>query len=174
MKTPHEMAAVGKEFSEQTALFAWAAMARNFGQFVAAHDAAYQVAGWAKKQLDGQHQYGGGLGYVKAIPIPELKWLHAIKNQGHGDAIRGARSAAEGVKRGVFDTFLPWPMARISNGIVVQRYYGLYIELKRKGKSNTSAEQLEFGQDMKAAGYAAEICVGWEAARDVILAYLPR
>lgn len=163
-KTPWEMADVGAEFSHQTALFAWAAMARMFGDLAANDPKSYSVAGHAQKLALNGH----------GRPVPELKWLHAIKNQGHGDSVRGGRSKAEGVRAGVFDMFLPFPMARLSNGIVVERFYGLYVELKKPGKHKTSDVQETFQSDIKAVGYAAEVCVGWEAARDVILRYLGR
>lgn len=176
-KTPWEMAAVGKEFSHQTALFAWAAMARNFGVKAANDPLSYSVAGHAVKQM-------GMLGL--SAQIPELRWLHAIKNAEKGGAVRGALSQAEGVRSGVFDVFLPEPAAwTISQPFGVLGsphkalfgYCGLYIELKtpdRIGHKNGGASdaQLEFQRDMRAAGYAAEICHGWEAARDCLLTYL--
>lgn len=48
--------------------------------------------------------------------VPALEWFHAIPNGGsRGDddksrKIRGAQLKAEGVRQGVADTFLPWPV----------------------------------------------------------------
>lgn len=175
MKTPWETAAVGKEFSHQTALFQWAAMARSFGDRAANEAFSYTKAGYAKELFD------QGL----SSPMPELEWLHAIKNQGHGDAIRGARSAAEGVRPGVFDVFLPvmrpsYDMRDVhafEGGYPIDQcalFGGLYVELKRPGKNKVSDAQEAFQAYAREAGYAAEIVVGWEAARDVILRYLGR
>lgn len=176
-KTPQEMADVGAEFSHQTALFAWAAMAIGWGVECAKWPEAYTKDGWARENFGD---------YAKNPHcVPELKWLHAIKNQGHGDAIRGGRSKAEGVKPGVFDTFLPVPREVQStgfNGIVsnsVSRYNfpvqcGLYLELKKPGKNSTSKLQEDFQADMRALGYAAEVVVGWIEGRDTLLRYLGR
>jgi hypothetical protein len=82
---------------------------------------------------------------------------------------------AEGVKAGVFDIFLPVPKEAYGIepcGYMQLDYCGLYIELKRKDGGKASTEQLDFQNDMHQAGYKAEICHGWEAARDCILEYL--
>ncbi len=176
MKSPWETAAVGREFSEQTALFQWAAMATSFGLRAANDPLSYKVEGHAKAVFQSSW----------ADQVPQLTWLHAIKNQGHGDAVRGARSAMEGVKAGVSDVFLPVPIGyevRYSDQVAPfegglygrdgRTYCGLYVELKRQGKNGgASDKQLEFQSDIRDSGYACEICVGWEAARDVILQYL--
>ena len=156
-----------KEHAEQVALFMWANMARLFGPNIANDPHSYSVAGFAKKQFEGK----GGLGYIQySAPLVELKWLHAVHNQGHGDAIRGAQAKAEGVKAGVADIFLPMPVSKL---IVEEvRYAGLYIELKKKDSGKAHAEQLDFQADMRAAGYKCEIIHGWELARDEILRYL--
>lgn len=170
-QTPQEMADVGAEFSHQSALFAWAAMALFSGVCAANDDASYKVAGHAKKLVLN--------GYSK--PEPRLKWLHAIKNQGHGDTIRGGRSKAEGVKAGVFDLFLPCPGRFViprhpdsgwAWGDRTMQYPGLYIELKKPKKHKISPEQETFQADMRAAGYAAEFAIGWTEARDLIVKYL--
>lgn len=156
-----------KEHAEQVALFMWAGMAQKFGANIANDPHSYTVAGFALKQFEGK----GGLGYIRySDPLPELKWLHAVHNQGHGDAIRGAQAKAEGVKAGVADIFLPVPK-HYSCEIEVQ-YHGLYIELKKKDSGKPHAEQLEFQADMRYFGYKCEIIHGWELARDEILRYL--
>lgn len=188
VKTPWQTAdQTGSEFAHQTALFQWAAMARMFGANVANEPQSYQVAGYAKKFFD--HYQVGAAPLAPNVarlhePIPELKWLHAIKNQGHGDRVRGARSAMEGVRTGVFDIFLPSLKfdAPFKGGIkdeYEQIFAGLYIELKTPDRKNhknggASDKQLEFQADMREAGYAAEIAHGWTEARDMILRYLGR
>lgn len=188
-KTPWEMAAVGNEFSDQSALFAWAAMACFAGPAAANDPLSYTVSGHAAKT------------YPTDPPLTGLKWLHAIKNQGHGDKVRGSRSRAEGVRAGVSDIFLP--VARVhpvpygglapfagSHGVyapvpgsglakldIYSGYHGLYVELKKlseatKKNGGASDIQLEFQADVRVSGYACEVAHGWEAARDVILTYL--
>lgn len=176
MADPWTMAKVGKEFSDQSALFAWAAMAQSFGIMAASYPESYTKAGFAVangSQWDDR--------------LPELKWLHAIKNQGHGDRIRGSRSKAEGVREGVFDLFLPvashnsghraGPRIPLSQQAGLGKFHGLYIELKtldRKNHKNAGAsdKQLEFQADVRAQGYEAWVCHGWEDARDCLLTYL--
>ena len=175
-KTPWEMAAVGNEFSDQSALFAWAAMAQSFGVTAANSPKSYTLPGFAKFTLD-------NLPARFDDRLFQLKWLHAIKNQGHGDRIRGARSKAEGVRPGVFDVFLPvvclkYHARPFEGGQLTHThpdrwlYCGLYLELKRIKDGKPSDIQLEFQADMRAAGYAAEIAYGWEAACDTLLRYL--
>src|SRR5438045_2390363 len=104
MKTPWQYAdASGTEHAHQTALFMWANMAARFGSAIANNVDAYLKPGAAEaiaKRMG------------NSFSLPELQFLHAIKNAGHGDAVRGARSAAEGVKAGVPDIFLP--VARVT------------------------------------------------------------
>lgn len=163
MKTPWQYAETGNEFSHQVALFQWCAVAARHGANVANDPRFYS----GKNELLP----------VDSVGIPELQWLHAIKNQGHGDAIRGARSAMEGVKAGVPDIFLPVPRPTI---LKCGAYYcGLYIEIKRPGadrkaKGFASAEQLKWREHLLSVGYAWELCFGWESARDAILQYLGR
>ena len=160
------------EYAEQVALFMWANMACNFGLQAANDPLSYSVPGHAQ-----------GYGTWRNDIIPQLKWLHAIKNAGHGDAIRGAMSKAEGVKPGVPDIMLPVPVqcrleiepGRFSGGLIWK--HGLYIELKRlKSKrgaaGKTSPVQEDWRDYLKSAGYAVEVCHGWEAARNAILHYL--
>ena len=141
----------GTEHANQVALFMWANMAEQFGLKAADDPNSYRLAGTAKSWLNGYND-----------KLPQLRWLHAVHNQGHGDAIRGAKAKAEGVKGGVGDIFLPHPVAP---------YHGLYIELK-VGKNNPSDVQLKFIYDMTLAGYQAKVAYGWLEARKIILDYL--
>lgn len=146
------------EHAEQVGLFMWSNMAINFGLLQANDPESYNLHGYANRNY---MERGGPL-------IPQLKWLHAISNHGAGFG-----RAAEGVKAGVADVFLPVPMITALGSFS----HGLYIELKRQDSAGKKAgivsdKQLEFGTDMRQAGYAHEICYGWEAARDVILHYL--
>lgn len=93
---------------------------------------------------------------------PELADMFAIPNGGKRDKITAANLKAEGVKAGVPDIFLPAKRGP---------WCGLFIEMKAHGKK-AEKEQLEYIARLQKAGYGAIVCVGWEAARDTILAYL--
>lgn len=92
----------------------------------------------------------------------ELRLLFAIPNGGLRDKITAAKLKAEGVKAGVSDLFFPVPRGK---------WHGLFIEMKKPGEKATP-QQVQFITDMQKLGYAACVCVGWEVARDVLLAYL--
>jgi hypothetical protein len=160
--TPWDLAKSGSEHAEQRALFAWCNMASIYGHYVAADPNSYTVKFYADKLMD-----EGGF-YRQ--PIQQLKWLHAIKNQGHGDAIHGAKAKAEGVKAGVWDIFLPYPQFEGMNNTWPYNCCGLYIEMKKKG-NNLTDKQIEFKAD-NIARYDFAVCYSWQEARDAILNYL--
>lgn len=99
---------------------------------------------------------------------PSLKLAYAVPNGGsrdndkHTAMIRRSMLKAEGVKSGTPDICLPVP---------VGPWHGLYVELK-VGKNKPSDEQQWYIAELIKQGYGALWVVGWEAARDVILAYL--
>lgn len=93
----------------------------------------------------------------------ELAYLFAVHNQGHGDAIRGARAKAEGVKSGVSDLMLPVPGP---GG------HGLWIEMKKREGGTESAEQKDWGSAMRANGYAYCVCRGWREAAKALEMWL--
>lgn len=156
------------EHANQASLFMWSNMACKFGLKAANDPTSYQIAGVAS-----------GFLVSHGDMVPQLKWLHAIHNQGHGDAVRGSKAKAEGVKAGVFDIFLPVPRTMWSNekggtgymGAGLGIYAGLYLELK-VGKNQMSGIQAEFCADMERNGYATCCAWGWMEARDHILKYL--
>lgn len=156
MPTPQQLAKSGSEHGEQTALFAWANMARLYGFQAANDDRCYTEAGWALAR------YGPGREPDHA-PVPELQWFHAVHNQGHGDKIRGGMAKAEGVKRGVLDTFLPVRRGQFS---------GLYIEMKPLKSGALTEEQKEFKDFVLTQGFGAIMCRGWRAAADILTQYL--
>jgi len=104
---------------------------------------------------------------------PQLRLMHAIPNGGLRDKITAGRLKAEGVKRGIPDIFLPWPV----NG-----WHGLYIEMKRPttrtdGKARrrhglTSEEQDTIRADLMWAGYGVATAYSYEEAKEIIVAYL--
>lgn len=152
--TPDDLAKGALEHSHQKALFAWSNMAVQYGFEWAAHDYCYDY-----KVRDGlEHVFG------KSYQISQLRWLHAIHNQGHGDKVHGGKAKAEGVKTGVSDVFLP---------VVCDGYAGLYIELKRPGKSIIKgSDQEQFLDYANTQGYVAREAQGWIAARLLICQYL--
>lgn len=95
-------------------------------------------------------------------------WLIAIPNGGKRNASEAARMKKQGVKAGVSDLFLALP---------AKQFHGLWIEMKAP-KTNTSPAgkptqvQLDWLDRMAAAGYAAQLCFGWQAAKDAITWYL--
>lgn len=93
----------------------------------------------------------------------ELQLMFAIPNGGLRNKITAANLKAEGVKANVPDIFLP-----VARG----PWHGLFIELKKPGKHNVAPGQHQWIIDLRKQGYGAVICVGWEQARDTILAYL--
>ena len=95
-------------------------------------------------------------------------WLIAIPNGGKRNASEAARMKKQGVKAGVSDLFLALPS---------KQFHGLWIEMKAP-KTNASPAgkptqvQLDWLDRMAAAGYAAQLCFGWQAAKDAITEYL--
>ena len=72
-----------------------------------------------------------------------------------------------GVRPGVSDYHLPVPR---------RGYNGLWLELKATPPNNApvASTQREWLEEMSLNGYAAFICKGWEAAKEVFSWYLAR
>ena len=100
---------------------------------------------------------------VMSQRYPVLRLMHHIPNGGSRNPAEARNLRAQGVRPGVPDIFLP--CARGGR-------HGLYIELKRQRGGRVSAEQREMLEALRREGYAAVVCAGWEAARDVIIKYL--
>lgn len=94
----------------------------------------------------------------------DLELLFAIPNGGSRDKITASRLKAEGVKPGVSDLFLPVPR---------HGKFGLWIEMKKlDGGSGESKEQIEWGERMRAQGFAYCCCHGWQAAAKALMLWL--
>lgn len=93
---------------------------------------------------------------------PQLHWLYHVPNERKCSVQQGALLKRKGVKSGVPDIFLDYPV----NG-----YHGLRIELKY-GKNKPSESQREWIQMYRQNGYYACVCYGAEMAIDVIEAYV--
>jgi hypothetical protein len=156
--TPWELAKNGSEFGHQTALFAWANCAARYG-FIYAND---------ERSYHADHRRSMIVDNIPIIPVPALSRLFAVHNQGHGDAIRGARAKAEGVKAGVPDLMLPVPVFENGGAWIC----GLWIELKKPKVGKVADKQSEWIEYLNNVGYRAVTCYGWEAARDELIAYL--
>lgn len=170
------------EFAHQVALFQWANMAANFGLTAANDVKSYFVKNEAMNILINRGELG-----LSDDRIPELKYMHAIHNQGHGNVIRGQRAKAEGLKKGVPDIFLPLTIetdrkfSEITEAFVKYDYQadygsfvqcGLYIELKKPKVGKVSKEQTDWQTFLREQGFVCEICYGWIEAKDLILKYL--
>lgn len=92
-------------------------------------------------------------------------YLMAIPNGGKRHVVTAVRLKREGVKAGVFDTLLAYPV-----GI----YHGLWLELKREkpGKSIISDAQKSFAKRQSKVGYACSIAYGQEEAWTILIDYL--
>jgi len=91
-----------------------------------------------------------------------LRLLYAVPNGGDRNKIVAAKMKREGVKPGVPDYCLP---------VARSGFHGLYIELKSL-TGYASAEQKNWIEDLRAEGYRAEVCRGWEQAWAVLREYL--
>ena len=164
--TPAQLAKSNTEHAHQVALFAYAAVAYRHGFDIA--DA------WCEKG-DGVLRRSN-TDFTKPA-VPALEWFHAIPNGGsRGDddksrKIRGGQLKAEGVKQGVSDCFLPYP---------VGPWHGLYIEMKKpsqKPKKDTSKggmsdNQIKFAEYAKSVDFGFMTCYSWKEAAEVLQAYI--
>lgn len=96
---------------------------------------------------------------------PMLKWMHAIPIGGQRNKVTASRLKAEGVKRGIWDIFLPCPTAI---------FHGLYLEMKKPGKGRLTDEQKIFREHVEPLGYYFAVCYSWLEAKDAIVKYLPK
>lgn len=99
---------------------------------------------------------------IAAGKYPALNLLFHIPNEGKRSQWTGARMRSEGLKSGVPDLCLP---------VARSGYHGLYIEMKA-GKNRPTDNQLAWLEALEAQGYKTAVCYGWEAAKNVIEAYL--
>ncbi len=166
--TPDQLSKSNTEHAHQVAFFAYCNVARLYG---------FERADvWAATG-----EVGAVWNKVEALPM--LRWIHAIPNGGtRGDdhesaMIRGAALKAEGVKSGIADTFLPYPVSVWSTPATI--YHGLYIEFKkpalkpkRDGKGGVSQEQEEFRNWCYSVRYGWAVCYSWREAVDILKRYI--
>lgn len=149
MLLPKDIAKSGTEHGHQAALICYCNCAMNHGFLLA--DAWCDGAKLPIRDESAKPE------------LPALRWLHAVHNQGHGDAIRGAKAKAEGVKAGVADLFWPYQTGN---------YSGLYIEMKKPGKGRVSQDQIDFGIFAAEQGFYWTVCDDWRQAADIVQMYM--
>lgn len=162
--SPWELCKGGTEHGHQRALFQWCKIAERYG-FAAA---------WDRKSYEANGMEYAFATYGQDNACWPLKWFHAVPNGGSlGDskqsqAIRGAQKKAEGVKAGVYDTFLPYP---VTTGVCV--YHGFFLEMKKPGEiKSRSASQKDFGREMANLAYAVAVADCWEMAARYVQDYM--
>ncbi len=107
--------------------------------------------------------------YLVAPGLSALDLLFAIPNAGgfsggfKANVVRVANLRREGVRPGVPDLMLAMP---------VGEWHGLFIEMKRARGGVTSPEQKAFIANLRAVGYLAGVCKGFDEARAAVEAYL--
>lgn len=99
---------------------------------------------------------------MMSAKFPALKMLYHIPNGGTRNKLEAACLKRQGVKAGVPDIHLPVPAGK---------FHSLYIELKA-GNNKPTKEQIEWIENLRRQGNAAEVCVGWIQAAELIEKYL--
>lgn len=94
---------------------------------------------------------------------PQLENLFAIPNGGQRSKVTGAMLKAEGVRAGVPDLCLAYP---------ITPYAGLFIELKRRDGGKVSTAQADWINRLNQAGYLAIVAFGAKEAVNEIIKYL--
>ena len=87
----------------------------------------------------------------------------ASANGGSRSYLEAAKLKRMGVSAGFPDIFIPIPSGP---------YHGLLIELKREIGGKVSDSQICWLQYLREKGYYAEVCKGFEEAKEVVLQYL--
>lgn len=97
---------------------------------------------------------------VKGFPYNRI---FAIPNGSNKSPASAARHQREGLRAGVPDLFLPYPIAD---------YSGLFIEMKRATGGKVSKEQLEELNKLRDSGYSAVVCFGLDEAMTAMRRYV--
>ena len=121
----------------------------------------------AKSDTEHSIQTAFFAGLALAKIHPDTKWVHAIPNGGERSAATAGKLKAEGVRKGVWDVFVPIPR---------QGKCGLYIEFKvpaRRTHKNggLSDEQIKFGETVHEF-YRMKVCYTWREAAQALCDYL--
>lgn len=100
---------------------------------------------------------------------PPLGFMFAVPNGFYGDSGQKAKMKAEGLRTGVPDVMLPYPVYR--SIYLNLMYHGLFIEMKVK-KNKADVDQIKYISYLRSSNYYVAICYNWEEARDTLIAYL--
>jgi len=93
---------------------------------------------------------------------PELRWMFAIPNGGYRTKATAGKMAAEGLKAGIADVFVPIPS---------KDYHGLFIEMKF-GRNKLTELQQEFFEYATQQGYLCKVAYSADEAIEIIDDYL--
>lgn len=91
------------------------------------------------------------------------RYLIHIENERSCTPAQGVMRKRKGVKAGVSDFFLAYP---------VQKYHGLWMEFKRKKGGVLSPKQLDWLALMSNVGYKTVVACGYDEAVNAVNAYL--
>ncbi len=102
---------------------------------------------------------------------PLLKnFFHKTNNEGKRTALQGHRLVKQGLRTGVSDLFIYYPVAE---------YNGLWLEVKRnknytlsEKSTDTWKAQEKFIDCVKSVGFAAHFCYGWLDGKNHVENYL--
>ena len=94
--------------------------------------------------------------------LPEEALMH-ITNEGKRSIVMGRQLKAMGLRTGTPDLFLAVPRGGRA---------GLWIELKRSKGGRVMATQQKMLDMLKEQGFSAEVCHGFDDAKNCICAYL--
>jgi hypothetical protein len=95
---------------------------------------------------------------------PAFELIFAIPNGGARHPAVARKLKDEGVKSGVPDIFIPWPMPE-------KRLFGMWIEMKSE-KGRVSDTQNWWMEKLKSVGYHHVVCRSWQDAATCACEYL--
>ncbi len=104
---------------------------------------------------------------VDGEPTTLGEYLFAIPNGGRRDKREAARLKRSGVKAGVLDLNLP---------IKDRTGATLWVEMKapKPHDARVTQSQRDWITKMRRLGHRAEVCYGWDDARELIMSHLKR
>lgn len=118
-----------------------------------------------KSEAEGEEQAELVAWFRATFPEIGALLIHIPNGGSRRNAYEGWRLKQQGVRAGVSDLLLP-----VARG----GYFGLWLEFKATPPDDAAIteSQLEWQAAMQAQGYRAEICLGIEAAKALLTAYM--
>lgn len=101
------------------------------------------------------------INWISKLP-KVFPYVHHSPNGGSRHWLEGRKFKLMGTKAGFPDIFIYKPHGDC---------HGLAIELKRRGRSNTTKFQKEWLARLNLLGYRAEVAYGWEHAKQIVEEY---